>query len=525
MTHSDRRLHIGALTLIFVVALLVNGLPYVFAGLSPAYNQSSDATVHVTDWQEFSPTYPGTFAHDVMFTNFSGVSSGVLGADKALVRVSEWLRVPLLDWSILISTLSLIAFLSGVYFLVLYSTKNTLLALLIGLVSVIPVISLGLSSWGFTVTGFVPKETSLAIAVWLLILYLRAIATESRKRMVFFFVLLGICANWYPPFFIHLAIVLLTVEVLRARAITKDQFLYGILFLVAAPLALYDIFVIGGHFTKPDLSIIYDHYGAPLHSLSYLLLHYLRKQIIYAVVVGLLWYLHRRLVREDLTPLMRTWYFIWWSTLFWSLIGVGIEVFFPLYMKYLISRISVWFYLASMIVIASTGYAVWRATIKRSALSCLLFSAVVLLVLVSQTSLPSVYAGALSLVHDAPTYKQYLAVVTQASHYVPSGTLVLANPDGEANTVRAYGSTATYVAAKDGNVVLYDGRAAEAWFTRYKELQQIFAKKDFAAVQSFAQVHGLHYFLFDAKDFTQGLALLKRETELQDGTFGIAYIP
>ena len=521
MIAPTARTHIGMLCVIGVAAIAVNSASYFLTGISPAYHQSSDATVHMVNWQEFTKNYSGNFKNDVLFQNYQEAPSGVLLADAALVRTSEFLHIDILDWSIIISAVSLALFLSGVYFLVFYSTKIPIIGLIISLVSILPVISLGLSSWGFFALGFVPKETSLGIGVWLTILYLRGASTNAKPKIAWFFALLGLSANFYPPAFFHYAVVLLTVEVIRGRALKKEHLLYGLIFLAASPLALYDIFIKASHFTPPVLAIIIDHYGTPLHSLSYLLVHYLRKQIIYTALVAALWYVYRHVLKKEYPPLIVLWYFIWCSTLVWSLVGVGIEVFAPLYMKYLISRISVWFYLASMIIVAYTGYELWFAKFRRSVWSTIVFSALLLLVLIGQTSILNVYSGLRNLGNTAADYKQYLSAVAQLHAVVPPDSLVLANPDTEANTLRTYGGVGTYVAAKDGLVSLFDGAAAEWWFVRYKEAEKVFAQKDFVAIEDYARAHDLSYYFFNMRDLQTGTSTLAKKIVLRTGQYGL----
>ncbi|MBX4216105.1 hypothetical protein KW797_04110 [Candidatus Parcubacteria bacterium] len=516
------RTHIALLSAIFFFAFLLNSAPYFLAGIPPAYRQSSDAAVHMVNWQEFSKDYAGNFEHDTMFQAFPGVPSGVLASEKILVRISEALGIPLLEFGAGISWLSLALFLAGVYFVVLYPTKNRLLSFLISLVSVVPVISLGLSGWGFLTLGFVPKEISVGISVWLTLLYLRGAETDSNKRIVWCFALLGLFANWYPPVFFHYAAVLLAAEVMRARSLRKEHILYGLVFLLTAPVALYDIFVRGGHLTAPIISIVMEYYGAPLHSLSYLFVHYLRKQVVYMVLVGGLWYLYRRVRTMEYPPVMRIWYFLWWSTLLWSLVGVGIEVFAPLYMKYLISRISVWFYFSSMVIVAFTGYELWRARFGGSAMQKIIFSAVLLIVLFGQTSILSVYTGIRGEIAESGDYRQYLSVVTRLSSFVPPSSLVFANPDRGAATIRTYGGVGVYVAKKDAIVTLYDGASAAAWEARYKETQEVFATKDFSAIRAYALAHGLEYYFFSTKDIDKGAASLESMTVLKEGDYGLA---
>ncbi len=522
MLRGNALKHTAALALIFFVAFLINSASFFLSGISPAYNQGSDTTVHLVHWREFSRGYSGNFDHDTMFQNFQEAPTGVLFVDKTLVRIGEFLRIPLLDWSIVVSACTLLVFLGGVYVLALYSTGSVLLAVIVSLVSTIPVISLGLSSWGMLVLGFVPKEIAVAISVWLTLLYLSGVVSNSPRRIALFFFVLGVFANFYLTLFFHYALLLLTVEVLRARSIRKEHLLYGALFMAAAPLALFDIFVRAGHFTPPNLAIIIDHYGTTLHSARYLFLHYLRKQVIYGVLVGVLWYVYRRVLKKEYSPLMRVWYTLWWSTLCWSLVGVGIEVFAPLYMKYMLSRISVWFYCASMIIVAYTAYEIYGDRFARSVRNRILFSLLLLFVLLSQTSLLNVYIGIRDSVSEAADYRAYLSVTAKLNAIVPPKSLVLANPDRWANTLRTYGGVGVYVAAKDGNVILFDGRAAGAWFERYTETRRVFAQKDFFAIQDFAAAHDLRFYFFNTKDIKKSREALRNATILESGDYGLA---
>jgi len=522
MTHKNTLKHGAALLFVFLVAYLLNAASYFLTGIPLKYEQSSDATVHVVDWQKFSRDYSGNFDHDIMFQNYQAQPTGVLFVDKVLVRVSEIFRADLLEWSIIISFLALALFLSGVYFLVLCSLKNTLLALLISLVSVIPTISLGLASWGFLIGGFVPKEISLGIAVWLSILYLSGVSSNSRTKIGAFFLLLGLFSNWYPVLFFHYCLVLLTAEVIRQRSARKEHILYGVLFLAGAPVALFDIFIKSSHFTPPDTAIIFNHYTATLHSLTYLFLHYLRKQIVYVIIIGSLWYVYRRLFKKEYPPRILLWYAIWWSALAWSLLGVGTEIFAPVYMKYLLSRTSVWFYVASMVIVAYTAYEIYAATFARSVKNSILFSLLLSFVLLAQTSILAVYSGIKDRRDTSADYKQYLSVVTKLRSIVPRGSIILSNPDREAKTIRAYGAVGSYVSWKDGNVTLFDGDAARVWFDRYKEAQRVFSQKDFSAIRTFAVERHLQFYLFDKRDIVNGMDALAKKTIVESGEYGVA---
>ena len=314
------------------------------------------------------------------------------------------------------------------------------------------------------------------------------------------FLIAGLFSNWYPIVFFHYALLILTVEVIRARSIKKEHILYGLLFLAAAPVALYDLFIKSAGFSAPDIEMIYNHYTWVLHSGEYLFVHYLRKQIIYAVIIAALWYIYRRILKKEYSHSVLLWYAIWWSALAWSLIGVGIEIFAPSYMKYLLSRVSVWFYLASMIIIAHTGYEIYFSKFNRSVKNITLFSLLLVVLLLGQTSLYSAYGGIRNFQKNAQDYKQYLSVLTGLKNVIPPGSIILSNPDKRASMIRAYGGYGVYVSWKDGNVTIADGDAAKKWFARYKETASVFSQKDFSAIKKFAVERGLQFYLFDKRD-------------------------
>jgi hypothetical protein len=521
MTSRTWAKHGIALCSIALVAFLINGASYFISGIPATYQLSSDATVHEVVWQEDSHSYTGNLAADTMFQNYNGQSSGMIAANQAFASMADVLHIPLLDFSVIISIISLAIFLSGVYMLVYCTTRKYLLALVIALVSTVPVISLGLSSWSFMIGGYVPKELSLGIAVWITVLYVTGIAEESKRKISASFLLLGLAANYYPPLFLHYALVLICAEVVRARSIRIEHIVYGLLLLIASPVALYDVFIHTTKLSPPDKSLILEHYTGTLHSLSYLFLHYLRKQYIYGVLVGISWFVYTRVIKKTYSPVLMFWFAVWWVSLLLSLVGVGIELWAPLYEKYLLSRISVWFYLASMIIIGFSVYEIYFTKLSRSLGHKVFFACALGAVLLAQTSILNVFTGIKENKRDSADYLNYIQAVQQVRALVPAQTLVLANPDGEANSIRTYGGVGTYVSRKDGNVILFDGDAARAWFARYSEAQSVFKTKDFSQIRAYAIAHQLPYYFFDAKDIKVGSDQLKKYTIEQVGAYGL----
>jgi|GEM_PF-4884401 len=518
---NDRLKDIIAFFVLAIVAVMVNAAPYFLTGIPLKYNQSSDTLVHLVHWQEAASDYAGNFEADEMFQQNQGWPTGQLFVNKVLVRIAEMLNIDFLSWSIFISWCSLALFLSGVYALVFYTLRSRLLAFLISLVSIVPVISLGLSSWGFFVRGFVPKELAVAITVWLTILYFSGVLSGSKKKIAWFFVSLGFFSNWYPIVFFHYALLMMIVEVVRAKAIRKEHFFYGVIFLAAAPVALYDLFAKIGGFSPPDLSLIYAHYTWPLHSLEYLFAHYLRKQFVYAALIGGLWYLYRKLLKKEYPSAFSVWYAMWWASLGLSLVGVGIELFAPAYMKFLLPRVSVWFYFVSMVIVAYSAYEIYAIKFSVTRLKSVLFSFGLIVVLLGQTSVISAYKGVFNFNKNAEDYRDYIAAIDALNEHAPLKTILLVYPDRQASGIRAYGGYGVYVSSKDGNVTLVDGEAARKWKARYDETVAVFATKDYAKIKKFAINHGLTHLFYDIRDIeTKGD--LERATFIRFGNYGLA---
>ena len=204
------------------------------------------------------------------------------------------------------------------------------------------------------------------------------------------------------------------------------------------------------------------------------------------------------------------------------MVGVAVEIFAPEYMKFLLSRISVWFYLASMVIVAYTGYEIFIAKFGRSIKNTIVFSVLMLGLLLGQTSILSTYTGIRDFKKDVDSYKQYLATILELKKLVPLGQIILSNPSKEASAIRAYGGYGVYVSWKDGNVSLVDGNAATKWFARYNETAKIFSQKNFFVIKKFAIEHDLQYYLFDVRDVERGMDELTKVTIFKSGDYGLA---
>jgi len=175
-----------------------------------------------------------------------------------------------------------------------------------------------------------------------------------------------------------------------------------------------------------------------------------------------------------------------------------------------------------MLIVGYTAWQLVRARWGSGYKVTMLFAFVLSAVLIAQSSISNLVGGFMEFRRDAAQYRDYVSAMQQLHTLVPLGSVVLANPDGEANTLRPYGDVASWVSAKDGNISLFDGDAARAWYARYKESQAAFATHDGAAIRSYALSHGLQYYAFNMSDLSVHQDVITKATLMRVGVYGLA---
>ncbi len=509
------------LIIIVVAEFLVNKAPSVLTDIPLNHQLSSDAEVHINHWRQFSANNPVDFSNDRMFSQ--GIwPKGQLFIDKLLVKTGEWFGQEAADWSISVSIISLVIFLSGVYFIITYGTGNSFWGLLLSLGSIVPTISLGGSSWGFLTKGFLPRELGLGIAVWLLALYFYSLKNNKRVYRYLVFALTGVFSNWYPIMFLHFFLLLFIVEIIRQRSFNKEHVFYVLLFIICAPLAFIDFVTKSSDMSPINMAIFYDRFKYMLlNSPEYALLKYLRRSIIYTVLVVIV-FLQNRILKNKTEGNMLIWQNIWLSSGVLSIVGVLIENFTP-FAKFLISRTSIWFIFSSMFIITYGATETAKRYIKIRLLSPVILAFLLLVIFLGQSSLVSIYRNARGLQANSSEYRQYITGLEQLKTITPAGSIILANPNN-ADDIRIYGQRGTWASWKDGNIAIIDGRGATEWFERMQKTNEILEQKDFIKIKSFSKENGVGYFFYRKGDIVSGLQELEKNTIFKSGVFGIAQI-
>ena len=487
-------IHKYYLTALFLFSLLVYSTPYIVTGIPLTFQLSSDAELHVAHWRDLSETEFGIFKSDTMFQKDTRPAAE-LAVDSLIVRTGERIGIDVLTLSILISIVASIIFLSGVYAVVLYSTSDAFLAFLVSLGSVIPAFVLGGFYWGFMTLGFLPRELALSLAVWLLLFNFISIRRNKIFIRTAVFIGAGFLANWYPVLFFHFILVLFGAEIIREKKLTLRNLMHLALFFVSAFFALYDTVLKSGNVSTPDGDALHFRFGYMLlSSWQYALLRYLRRFILYGILVGVCAFLAKRFFNQEHKNFLGEWYALLISSAVFSGIGLFLEN-NTLYTKFLFSRSSVWFTFAAMVIVA------WFVSEYVKKFFHIRYTKIVIFfivygVFILQSAIPTLYRDLKYISQNVDEYRSSIEFLQKLPSVVPFSELVLADPK-TANQIRAYGSRGTYVSWKEGGIALLDGVGGKEWLLRLQETSALFGARDGEKIIDFALERGLSYVIFD----------------------------
>lgn len=491
-------IHVRFLALLFLFAFLVNSAPLILTGIPLSFQLSSDAELHVAHWRDLSSKESGIFETDAMFQKDTR-PAGELLIDQKLVRMGEFFGWDVIDWSIAVSAVALLVFLSGVYAVVAYTLQDAFLGFVVALGSVIPAYVLGGFYWGIAALGFLPRELTLAIAVWLLFGYFFGVREKREGIVTGVFVLAGLLANWYPVLFFHFAFMLFVAEIIRTRRLAWRNLANVAVFFLAAAFAVFDVLKKSGMVTPPDLDILHFRFGYMLLSpWQYAVFRYLRRFIVYGVMVGASMFAAKRILDGEERRPLQEWYAILISAGIFSIIGILLEYFTP-YTRFLFSRISVWFTFAAMVILAYLISEFFKRipaiTWKKTALFAVLMGIFIL-----QSAIPTFYRNIRDLREHREDQLFQKAMFEKIPEVVPQDALVLADPK-IANKIRAYGSRGTYVSWKEGGIALLDGAGGREWADQLRRTAAAFETRDFKTLAGFATEHRIRYLLIDDRAF------------------------
>lgn len=479
------------LTFIILCAILLNLLPFLISGIPLQQQLLSDVEYHISTWQ--IALNPNVLAGDKFLQlGLKTLPTGQILSNKIVGFIAKSFNLDLFTISVLLSFFALLLFLCALYILILYSLKDPLTAFLISFFSIIPVHALGSAIFGVQALGFLPRDLSLAVAVIILVLYFYSLQNKKSLKLVFF--TSGILANFYPLIFFQLVIVLLLAEIIRSKKINFTYVGHGLIFLAGALPSALDILLKNTQASPIDIEIMRSFYKYMIADFSWdSLRHYLRRFILYSMLVPVIYYFSIRKAPEPEKGFLRPWIAIAVSSFIFSLIGAFIEGTTVL-TKYMLSRTSVWFTLSSMVITASGLKMFFEKYTKRRALLYLVVAAS--FIYLAQSNLPTTYRFLRSTYNNREQTREFHIAVDKLNKMTNENDLILA-PSEEyydlAASVRTYSLRPIYVCYKYGGISVMDGLSAREWLQRYRKASDVFQSKDPRELINFMEAEGIHY--------------------------------
>lgn len=507
------------LSVIIVCAVLFNLLPYWVSGVPLQWQVLSDVEAHISSWQ--ISIDPSVFAEDkILRAGLRALPTGQIIANHGLAWIARFLQIDLFTFSVVLSFCSLALFLCGLYLLILTSLKEQVPAFLITFFSIIPVHALGSVTHGFQALGFLPRDLAAALAVFILILYFHAIEHDSRKERYLVFFISGLCANFYPIMFVHLALTLTLAEWIRGKRADLTCIGFGLLFLIGVLPTLVDIASKNTQAAPIDIEIMRSFYkymivSADWNSLS----RYLRRFLIYALLIPFIYFFTIRNAPMPVQHRLHPWIALAISSFCLAVTGVFLESATP-YGKVMLSRTSVWFILASMVIIAYGFYEFFQKYPTKKAV--ILTVVVVAILFLGQSNLPTAYRFMNDSYRTRDQKMAFHAAVSELRKLTEKDDVILAPTDefyDLAASLRAYSLRSIYVCYKYGGISIMDGAIGREWWTRYQNTVRIFKDRDPKALIEFMQGEKIHYAFVPAAYYEKDEPLLRKRIVYQSGQF------
>lgn len=473
--HTVSRAVISLLILI-AWALLFSFLPLFVASVPLRYQLSSDAEWYAA---AMAATQVPSLLTDEHGFPLDIRPAGEVMIHKLLAEATHVIKIDLLQWSVALSFGALVLFVCGVYVLVRYALESSRPAFLVAFFSVIPVHALGGTTFGFQALGFLPRDLALAVAVYLLVLYVYALRQRSMSYLAGTFFVCGLLANGYVLLFVHLFTVLLLAEVIRTRKLVWIHVGYAVMFLLGAAPAIVEMIGKTSAWTPIDLEIMrlrHDYMMA--FPLAQALSRYLRRFVVYASLMMILWYTVRRNGTDEEKQMLRPWFAIAGSSFILAIIGAYVES-TTVYAKYQFSRVSVFFILAAMIICCVGLDVVCRKWGKRR--RAVLAMTATSLIFLAQSNVPSVYRFLRDDYVNREQKQRFIAAAERLKSITSTQDVVLAPSEIErdmAASLRTYALRPIYVSYKDGGISLVDGQRGRKWLERYQTLQEVLSSSD-----------------------------------------------
>lgn len=493
------------LALIFTVALLFTHLPQAFTGIPLSYQLSGDAECYINIWQEL--LNPQIFAHDLTMPRI--LPQVELRLLEILAKIGLIFMDNLYVWSIFLSLAMLFVFLAGLYFVTWYGLGNQTYAFLIALFGVFPVRLLGAIRFGFQALGFTPRQLAVSISLFLILIYLGGIRRESRKMTGLFFFLCGVLANFYPPLFAQMALTFLLAEAFRLGGLRPVLWAYAGLALLGVLPSMFDILAHFGPAQPVDVAILRKRHGyLLLFPLSGKTLYYLRTVLAYSIfVLGLYFFLFRKCEPNETRPL-QPWFALAKASFTLSVLGLIIENTTP-FMRFFISRTSLWFALSSTVIIVHGVFLYFRKARKNK----LRLAPYVCLstFFVMQSHLFPIGVQMWKGYQNRAVRQELLQTAEMLKSLSSPEDLVVA-PTGPgkdlANSLRTYSLRPVYVAYKDGGASLINEARGRLWWERYQKVRNLFHAPSPERLLDFMSAEGIQFALLPRHLFPSGNDIL-----------------
>ncbi len=510
--------HFLFLTFIFSAALILNILPWLLTGIPLSRQLSSDAEFHVVHWQEYSKNYEGNFLQDKFF-QYDARPTGDLFLDKIFVRVTEFFGIKLPVGSIIVSVIALCSFLMAVYAISYFALSDAFLALIIGLASVIPTFALGGSTFGFLAQGYLPRELAIGFCLWILLLFLYGKRKNIAWMPFLVFFIIGLFANWYPVLFFHFATVLVLADIIQKRRISREHILYGILFAAGASFAIFDVISKAKATTPPDPNIFHIRFGYMyISSFAYGVLRYLRRIILYAIWIPALIIFVKKFLKEKINETLSFWLALWVSAGIIMTTGVLLEQ-YTVYAKFLLSRTSLFFIFASMIITSVMLMRAFEHFFPNHKLKKVILALFLLCIFIGQSSIPTIYRSITGAVKNVRSEKSFLEALDFLSRHTTPKDIVLANTD-YSYKIRAYAMRSVYSSWKDG-VALLDGKTGREWHERLLETNKALQTNDLKTIIDFGRKNGVTVFFTETDAIKNDIGIIKTYPFYQTGDYTI----
>jgi hypothetical protein len=481
------------LTVIAACAVFFNLLPYLVSGVPLQWQVLSDVEAHITSWQ--ISIDPSVFAGDkILRAGLRALPTGQIIANQGLAWIATSLHLDIFTFSVVLSFFSLVLFLCGLYFLILTSLKEKVPAFLITFLSIIPVHALGSVTHGFQALGFLPRDLAATLAIFILILYFHSIEHDNRKVKYLVFFISGLCANFYPIMFVHLALTLTLAEWIREKRPHLTCIGFGLLFLIGALPTIVDIASKNTQAAPIDVEIMRSFYkymmvSADWNSLS----RYLRRFLIYALLIPPVYFFCIRNAPETVRHRLHPWIALAISSFCLAVVGVYLES-ATTYGKMMLSRTSVWFILASMVIIAYGIYGFFQTYRPKTAV--MLTVVAVTIVFLGQSNLPTAYRFLNDSYRTRDQKMAFHAAVSELRKLTEKDDVILAPTDefyDLAASVRTYSFRSIYVCYKYGGISIMDGVIGREWWKRYQNTVRIFRDRDPKALVDFMHSEKIRY--------------------------------